>query len=146
MNDERDVTPPRADMRSALTRLGDAALTLLRTRGELAALDLAEIKAQATRSAMTLAVAGLCAAFALGGVGVWVVVYFWDSGRLTAIAVVTLVYALLAFVLWRVDSARNAAAPAPFAATLAELDKDREWLAQQARPAPPPPPVEEPLP
>ncbi len=144
MDDERDATPPRADMRSALNRLSDAALTLLRTRGELAALDLAEIKAQAMRSAMMLAIAGLCSAFALGGVGVWVVVYFWDSGRLTAIAVVTLVYALVAFVLWRVDSARSAAAPAPFAATLAELEKDREWLARQARPAPPP--AEEPLP
>jgi len=143
MDDERDATPPPADMRSALSRLGDAALTLLRTRGELAALDVAEIKAQATRSALTLAVAGLCAAFALGGVGAWVVVYFWDSGRLTAIAVVTLAYALLAFVLWRVDSARNAAAPAPFAATLAEFEKDREWLARRARPTPP---MEEPLP
>ena len=144
MDDERDVTPPRADMRGALTRLGDAAFTLLRTRGELAALDLAEIKAQATRSALTLAVAGLCAAFALGGVGFWVVVYFWDSGRLTAIALVTLAYALLAFALWRMDSARNAAAPAPFAATMAELEKDRAWLARHAQPAPDAPGGEEP--
>jgi uncharacterized membrane protein YqjE len=137
MADERDVTPPRADLRSALSRLTDAALTLLRTRGELAALDFAEERARAKRSALTLAVAVLLAAFALGGIGAWVVVYFWDAGRLTAIALVTLAYALLAFVLWRVDCARNAAAAPPFAATLAEFEKDREWLARQARPGPP---------
>ena len=42
------------------------------------------------------------------------------------------------------DSARNAAAPAPFAATLAELEKDRAWLARHAQPAPDAPGGEEP--
>ncbi|MEP6679248.1 MAG: hypothetical protein ABJB78_08115, partial [Betaproteobacteria bacterium] len=56
--------------------------------------------------------------------------------RLTAIAVVSVVYALLAFALWRVDSARGESDPVPFAATLAEFDKDREWLAQHAQPQP----------
>ena len=139
-DDERDVPPPRPPLRSSLARLSDAALALLRTRGELAAVEYAEERERLKRSAVTLAVALLMLAFALGGVGLWVVVYFWDTGRLTAIAVVTLVYALLAFVLWRVDSARNDADPAPFSGTFAELEKDRQWLARQAQPRPPPEP------
>lgn len=137
MTAERDAPPPRPDLRSSMTRLGDAALTLLRTRGELATLEFAEERERLKRSAFTLAVAILMLAFALGGVGLWIVVYYWDSSRLTAIAVVTLVYALLAFGLWRVDSARSAADPAPFAGTLAEFEKDREWLSRQARGTPP---------
>ena len=47
-----------------------------------------------------------------------------------------LVYALLAIVLWRVDAMRTEADPAPFAGTLAEFEKDRQWLARQASPPP----------
>ncbi len=138
-DDERDDTPPpRPPLRSSIARLSDAALALVRTRGELAAIEYAEERERLKRSAITLAVALLMLAFALGGVGLWVVVYFWDTGRLTAIAVVTLVYALLAFGLWRVDAMRTEADPAPFAGTLAEFEKDRQWLSRQAdRRAPP---------
>ena len=98
-------------MRSALARLADAALALLRTRGELAAVEFAESKrAAADALGLTLARRACSAGVRAGRRRRWVVVYFWDSGRLTAIAVVTLVYALLAFGLWRVDSARNDAA------------------------------------
>ena len=125
--------PPRPTLRASLARLADGALALLRTRGELAAIEFAEERERIKRSVMTLGIALIMAAFALGGVGVWVVVYFWDSGRLTAVAIVSLVYALLAFVLWRVDAAQSEADPAPFAGTFAELEKDRQWLARGAR-------------
>ncbi|MEP7276812.1 MAG: phage holin family protein [Betaproteobacteria bacterium] len=136
MTDQESAPPLRPPLRPALARLSDAALALLKTRGELAAAEFAEERERLKRSALTLAVALLMLAFALGGVGTWVVVYFWDSGRLTAIAVVTIVYALLAFALWRVDRARGESDPVPFAATLAEFDKDRAWLAQHAQPQP----------
>jgi uncharacterized membrane protein YqjE len=138
VTDDEHAPPPRPPLRSSLARLSDAALALLRTRGEMAAVEYAEERERLKRSAVTLAVALLMLAFAVGGIGLWVVVYFWDTGRLTAIAVVTLAYALLAFVLWRVDCARSEADPAPFAGTLAELEKDRQWLARQSRPRPPP--------
>jgi len=133
-DDARADAPPRPPLRPALSRLADAGLALLRTRGELAAVEFAEERERLKRSAITLGTALLMVAFALGGAGLWVVVYFWDSGRLTAIAVVSLVYALLAVVLWRLDAARVDADPAPFAATMAELEKDRQWLARQSRP------------
>ena len=134
IDDEREAPPPRPPLRGALARLADAALALLRTRGELAAVEYAQERERLKRSAITLAVALLMLVFALGGIGMWIVVYFWDTGRLTAIAVVSLVYALAAFGLWRLDSARNDADPAPFSGTLAELEKDRQWLAGQAPP------------
>src|SRR6185436_20176682 len=81
-DDDRDAPPPRPPLRSALARLSDSALALLRTRGELAAVEYAEERERLKRSAVTLAVALLMLAFALGGVGLWVVVYFWDTGRL----------------------------------------------------------------
>jgi len=137
IDDEPNDPPPRPPLRSSFARLSDAALALLRTRGELAAIEYAEERERLKRSAITLAIALLMAAFALAGVGMWIVVYFWDTGRLTAIAVVTLVYAALAFALWRVDRARSEANPAPFAGTLAEIDKDRQWLSRQTRPQSP---------
>ncbi len=128
----------RPPLRSSIARLSDAALGLLRARGELVAIEYAEERQRLKRSALTLGIALLMLAFALGGAGLWVVVYFWDSGRLTAIASVSVVYALIAVVLWRIDCARDDAEPAPFAATLAEFEKDREWLARQAGPRMPP--------
>jgi uncharacterized membrane protein YqjE len=136
-DDERSVPPARPTLRPSLVRLSEAALALLRSRGELAAIEYAEERERLKRSALTLAVALLMLAFALGGAGMWVVVYFWDTGRLTAIAFVTLVYAVLAVVLWRVDVAQSEAEPAPFAGTLAEFEKDRAWLARQAQPRSP---------
>ena len=135
---EREGTPPpRPDLRSAAARIADAALALLRARGELASVEFAEERERLKRSLLTLAVAILMLAFALGGIGMWIVAYFWDAHRLEAIAAVTIIYALLAFGLWKWDAARSDAAPAPFAATLAELEKDRIWLAQQTQPRPP---------
>jgi len=60
-----------------------------------------------------------------------VVVLFWDTHRIAALCGVTIVYALLGIVaLWRIAVQRKTEAPA-FAATLAELERDREWLASR---------------
>ena len=60
-----------------------------------------------------------------------VVVLFWDTHRIAALCAVTIVYALLGLVaLWRLAVQRKAETPA-FAATLAELERDREWLASR---------------
>ena len=60
-----------------------------------------------------------------------VVVLFWDTHRIAALCAVTIVYALLGLVaLWRIALQRKTEKPA-FAATLAELERDREWLASR---------------
>ena len=60
-----------------------------------------------------------------------VVVLFWDSYRIAALCGVTLAYALIGVVaLWRLSAHKKEERPA-FAASLAELEHDRAWLASQ---------------
>ena len=128
MSDERAGAAPRATLRSAVARFADSALALARTRAELASVELAEERVRWTRSAMLIAGAVAMFSFAVFGVAAWIVVYFWDTHRLAAIAGVALAFAVVgALMLWRNASMwRNA--PAPFSQTLAEFEKDRAWL------------------
>jgi uncharacterized membrane protein YqjE len=131
MADGRDGEPPRMDFRSAAARLADSALALTRTRAELAAVEFAEERERLKRSALMLAGAAFMLSFALLGVAAWIVVYFWDTHRLEAIAAVTIVFAAIgAGLLWR-NAVQGRDAPAPFSATLAELEKDRVWLSKR---------------
>jgi uncharacterized membrane protein YqjE len=132
MSDDRAGDPPRATLRIALARFADSALALARTRAELASVELAEERARWTRSAMLVAGAVAMFAFAVFGVAAWIVVYFWDTHRLTAIALVTLAFLVAgALMLWRNSAIWRDASP-PFSQTLAELDKDRAWLRGQS--------------
>ena len=128
MADMRDDAPQRPDFRSAAARFVNSALALAHTRVELAAVELAEERERLKRSAMLIAGAVFMFSFAVLGVAAWIVVYFWDTHRLEAIAGVTLVFALAGgLLLWR-NAALARESPTPFSATLAELAKDRTWL------------------
>jgi uncharacterized membrane protein YqjE len=131
MADERDGDPPRMHFSDAAARVADSAFALLRTRAELAAVEFAEERERLKRSAMMLAGAVFMLSFTLLGVAAWIVVYYWDTHRLEAIAAVTLGFAAIgAGLLWG-NIVRHREAPAPFSATLAEFEKDREWLAKR---------------
>jgi len=112
-----------------LAQLAAAAVDLLRTRAELAALEFEEAR-ELAKDRITLLVVGLgCLAMATLGATAFVVVYFWDSYRLAALGCVTLAYLLAGLIaLWRFSIHRQND-PKPFAATIAELERDREWLA-----------------
>jgi uncharacterized membrane protein YqjE len=125
---ETNDAPPRPDFRSAAARFFNSALALAHTRAELASVEFAEERARLKRTAMMMAGAVFMLSFAVLGVATWVVVYFWDTHRLEAIAGVTLVFALAGgFLLWR-NAALERQSPKPFSATLAELSKDRNWI------------------
>jgi len=121
-------TKPRG-LGNALGQLAAAAVDLLRTRAELAALEFDEAR-ELAKDRITLLVIGLgCLAMATLGATAFVVVYFWDSYRLAALGGVTVAYLLAGLIaLWRFSIHRQND-PKPFAATLAELERDREWLA-----------------
>jgi len=128
MADPRDDSPPRPEFRTAAARFVNSALALAHTRVELAAIELAEERERLKRSAMMIAAAIFMLSFAVLGVAAWVVVYFWDTHRLEAIAAVTLVFAIAGgFLFWR-NTTLTRESPTPFSATLAELAKDRTWL------------------
>jgi uncharacterized membrane protein YqjE len=117
----------------AVARLGASLLGLLRTRLELASVELAEERDRIQHQLVTLVAAIAMFLFALLFAATWVIVYFWDTNRLTAIAVVTIVFALAGAALLMLRSQAARVAPMPFAATIAEFERDRAALAGRDR-------------
>ncbi|HVL55364.1 MAG TPA: phage holin family protein [Burkholderiaceae bacterium] len=130
MSDADARDPAAQTLRDAVHRTGESLLALLRTRAELAALEFAEERDRARDRLLMVMVAAVAATFALLALTGLVVAYFWDTHRLAAIAAVAAFYALVtALAIWRLKT-RWPPQP-PFAATLAELERDREWLASK---------------
>ena len=120
---------PRRDLRGAVGRLASALLEFGRTRVELAAVEFEEARARAAESLVLMLVAAAAFAFALLAASMLVVVLFWDTHRIAALVGMTLVYLLIGvFALWRLSEHKKADPPA-FAATLAELERDRAFVA-----------------
>jgi uncharacterized membrane protein YqjE len=101
-------------------------VALLQLRAELIAVELEEQAASRKRQLLLGVVAGVFALATLLLIAFLVVVVFWDSYRVGALAGVTLAYALVGA--WAVLRFRNVTMnrPPPFAATLAEFRKDLE--------------------
>ena len=131
-----DATPGSAasgGLRGAFARIGVAAVELLRTRLELASLEFAEERERAKERLVLMVVAALFGAIALLAVSALVVLCFWDTHRVAALAAVTVVYvAICVGAILRLKQSLHSA-PAPFAQTLAELERDREWLSATLR-------------
>jgi uncharacterized membrane protein YqjE len=125
-----------ATLRGALSRLADALLGLARTRAELASIEYAEERGRVGRQ-LALMIAGIgCLMFALLFAAAGVVAYYWDTYRFAAILGIVVVFgAAGAVLLWR-RAEVSQTSPTPFAATIAELDKDRAALARTMNPPP----------
>ena len=117
-------------LRGSLARLADALVGLARTRLELATVEYTEERSRIGQQ-LALLLAGVgCVLFALFFAAAAVVVYFWDTNRFIAILGVVAFFAIVgALLLWRRAEIAQTA-PMPFAATVAELDKDRAALAR----------------
>ena len=115
-------------LRASLARAASALVGLLSTRAELASVELAEERERLTRRLALVAVGGLLLAFAALFAGAWVIVLFWDSHRLWAIAAVALAHLAGGAILLAKSRAIGRDAPSPFAATIDELKKDKEML------------------
>ncbi|MCC6867553.1 MAG: phage holin family protein [Burkholderiales bacterium] len=128
MSDPGDAAPRGSTLSGALSRLADALLGLARTRLELASVEYAEERGRVGMQ-LALVLAGVgCLLFAAFFTAFGVVAYFWDSHRIAAIVGVIIFFILAgAALLWRRAELANAAGT-PFAATVAELDKDRAAL------------------
>ena len=129
--DERDE-----GLRPALLRLVAGGLALARTRLELAGVEWAEERRRLA-SVLALAVAGaILATLAIAALTLFVVAYFWDSHRYEAIAGVVVVYGALAGFAFARAASIVRRQPTPFAATIAEFEKDRAMLSGQRPPSP----------
>lgn len=120
-------------LRGALAQVGLSMLDLVRTRLELAALEFTEQRERAKSGLILLLVAAFFFAFAILTASASIVVYFWDTHRLSALAAVAAGHLLIGVIaLWRLKaSARSGSAP--FAQTLAEFERDRQWLTGEVR-------------
>lgn len=115
-------------LRGALGALGTSFVGLVHTRLELASLEFDEVRARMLARLVLLLAALVSLAFALLVASALVVVLFWDTHRIAALCAVTIAYLLIGLIaLWRLSSRTRSDAPA-FAATLAELERDRAWL------------------
>ena len=126
-------TPPRSrrDLHGSVGRLASALLEFGRTRVELATVEFEEARARAAENLVLVLVAAAAFGFALLAASMLVVVLFWDTHRITALCLMTLVYFLVGVVaLWRLSEHKKADPPA-FGATLAELERDRAFLANR---------------
>ena len=117
-------------LRGALAKLADAMLGLLRTRLELVAVEYTEERDRITRQ-VTLLLIGLgCLLFALLFGSFAIIAYYWDTYRITAILGVAGVFVVIgAGLLWR-RAEVSSTSPVPFAASVAELEKDRAAIAR----------------
>ena len=115
----------------ALARLSGALVDFGRTRLELASVEFGEERERTFERMLLMVAAALGFGFALLAASALVVVWFWDTHRLLALAGVTIFYALVGVVAVLRLREQRRAAPKPFAATLAELERDREWLGER---------------
>jgi len=132
VNDAVNDSPSRAGgISGALTRLSATLLSLVHTRAELASVELAEARERTLVRLILLVVAAVGSGFAALFASALVAVWFWETNRVAAIAGVTLFWAAVgAIAMLRLGQHRRSE-PRPFAATLAELERDREWLEAQ---------------
>lgn len=99
---------------------------MARTRLELAAL---ELESHVLRSLGALVMGGVSlvlAVIAMTFAGITVIAAFWDTHRVAATSGVALGYLLLAIAVAAHARVRWTTRPAPFAATLRELELDRD--------------------
>ena len=140
MSDSGSEQSNARGLSAAAARLGASLLGLVRTRLELASVELAEERDRVQRQLTTLVAAIAMFLFALLFAATWIIVFFWDTSRLTAIAIVAIVFAAVGGALLLLRSQAASAAPKPFAATIAEFERDRAALAGRdgAEPSEPP--------
>lgn len=117
-----------AGLGGALSQLTSSALAIVRTRLELATVEFAEERERAKEMLLLVLSTVLLCLFALLFASVFVIAYFWDSYRLTAVGAVTAFYVLLAGILFVRLRQRSREKHSPFAATLSQLDEDAALL------------------
>ncbi len=138
MTEPGETDAGRPPLRASVASLLAALVGSVRTRIELASVEYAEERSRLGQQ-LALMIAGLgCVLFAVLFVALGVVAWYWDTHRFAAIIGVIVVFAVAGAALfwWRSEVTRSA--PSPFAASLAELEKDRAALARLSKRRPNP--------
>ena len=118
-------------IRELLGRLAASLAGAVDTRAQLAAIEFAEERDRARDRLALLLLATLAGGFGLLAFNAMVVVLLWERLGWVSLALLTVVWlALAGTALWRLAVASRRE-QRPFAATLAEFERDRVWLAER---------------
>ncbi|MEZ2720456.1 phage holin family protein [Paenalcaligenes hominis] len=116
-------------LRHRVGALGSTALSILRTRLEIFALEAGEQKASLIRLLALFAGALLFATLAILVFSLWIALLFWPTEyRYWAIGILMAVYGVLAIVFSLRIVRRLTQEPMPFAVTIDELGRDIQLL------------------
>jgi len=118
------VASPFATVR----RLAAATVNLLLSRAEFASLELAQTRDRLVRWLVLALIASVFALLALIAGSAWLTVALWPQLGWITLAVLTALYAILAWWLFRRLSREVDSAPPVLAQTLQELNADRAVL------------------
>jgi uncharacterized membrane protein YqjE len=100
-------------------------LNLLRTRLELASLELAQERERLYVRLGLMFAAVLLMVFGVLGLGVLMAMYFWETQRMAAVLAPTVLCICAGALMFHKSKTMGQTGALPFAATLAEFDKDR---------------------
>ncbi len=115
----------------AVGQVAATAIAMVRTRIELACVEFAEARQYVQQLVVLAAVGTVLGLFALLFASLFVIAYFWDSYRLAAVGGVTLFYVVLTSIVFVRLRQISRETPAPFSATLEELENDVAALRRQ---------------
>ena len=111
---------------NSLRRLGSTVLEAARVRVELVASEVEEQGLRLSQILVLAVAAGFCIALSIVLLVEFFVVLFWDTNRLTALGFFTLFFAMAGALLLLALRGRARSRPRFLAATVAELNKDRQ--------------------
>ena len=117
-----------AGLLRSLRTLVSTLLGLVHTRLELLSNEIEEERARLQQIVLLAVLALFCTAIGVLLLTLLVVVAFWEQYRVTALALLALIYFLVAALAYAGVRGRAAAKPKIFSGSLAELAKDAELL------------------
>ena len=107
-------------------------LAIVHTRFELFSTELEEEWARLSQILIWSLVGAFCAGLGIVFAVLFLVLLLWDTHRLLALGIPAIVFLLVAVLAWRVVLWKGRAKQRLFAASLAELAKDREQFTSQS--------------
>ena len=129
MTDRKGAAPdPSPGVLGSLRKLAATFVAMVQTRLELLSTEAEEELVRLTRLWLLSAVALFLLALAVMGASLFLVVLFWETHRLLVVGLLTLVYGAAGFAVAMHARREARARPRLFAASVAELAKDREQL------------------
>lgn len=122
------MTVAGSGLMGSVKRLTGSLIAILSTRLELLANELQEERLRLTQMLLLALIALFCLGTGLMLLNAFIVVLFWDDHRLLALGLLSLGYLVAGAAVAMVVRVKAQAGSKLFAASLAELDKDRQAL------------------